>query len=137
MSFLNPETTINRQKQAENLVSNHIYSNQTMLVEDALKANFFTHEDIKNLSYYDEDIIENLLSEGYQRSEITPEMLEDVPTENTIYEWWLVSDWLANALERQNQPLLQNDFNTWWGRTCSGQAIYMDSVIQNIALLTS
>ncbi|NBB23417.1 hypothetical protein GVN20_28965 [Runella sp. CRIBMP] len=137
MSYLNPETTINRQKQAENLVSNHIYSNQTMLVEDALKANFFTHDDIKNLSYYDEDIIENLLSEGYQRSEITPEMLEDVPTENTIYEWWLVSDWLANALERQNQPLLQNDFNTWWGRTCSGQAIYMDSVIQNIALLTS
>ena len=34
------------------------------------------------------------------------------------------------------QPLLQNAYGTWWGRTCSGQAIYMDNIIQEIALLT-
>lgn len=137
MSITTIEIETNRQKQAETLVSNHIYSNQTMLVEDALKAGLFTYDDIKNLSYYDEDAIENLLSEGYQNSEITPEMIDEQKIESTIYSWYLVSDWLADALERQNQPLLQNDYGTWWGRTCCGQAIYMDTVIQNIALLTS
>lgn len=133
MSINTIEIETNHQKQAEILVANHIYSNQTTLVEAALNANFFNYDDITNLSNSDHDIIENLLSEGYQHSEITPAMLEDAQTEHTIYEWYLVSDWLADALERQNQPLLQNDYGNWWGRTCCGQAIYMDTVIQNIA----
>ena len=81
--------------------------------------------------------MEDLQTEGYQLSEITQTLIEDAKTEHTIYEWWLVSEWLAATLKQNNQPLLQNAYGTWWGRTCSGQAIYMDNIIQEIALLTS
>lgn len=50
-------------------------------------------------------------------------------------EHWIVSDWLAHKLEEWGQ-LVTLDFLglTIWGRTCSGQAIYLDHVIQEIAI---
>ena len=39
MSNSTNETKINTQKLAEKVVANHIYTNQTLLVEDCLKAN--------------------------------------------------------------------------------------------------
>lgn len=49
-----------------------------------------------------------------------------------IYEWWLCSDWLLEKLEARGEPVLHSDLGDWWGRTCSGQAISMDSVIKDI-----
>lgn len=53
--------------------------------------------------------------------------------ENDVLEFWLVSDWLAYHLEKQGE-IIATDFYglTVWGRTCSGQAILLDSVICNI-----
>ncbi len=50
-----------------------------------------------------------------------------------IFEWWLVSNWLANKLRNYNEPILDNDYGTWWGRTCTGQSISMDYVMECIA----
>lgn len=49
------------------------------------------------------------------------------------YEFWIVSDWLADQLQAKGE-LITKDFLglTIWGRTCSGQAIYCDRVIQEI-----
>lgn len=57
--------------------------------------------------------------------------LEDAYTE--IYEYWIVSDYLAEKLERHGE-VIEKDFYglTIWGRTCTGQSITMDSVIQKI-----
>ncbi len=92
MSKLTNETKIATQKQAEKIVENHIYTNQTLLVEDCLKANFFTFNDIQNLLLSDDETLEHLQSEGYPLSEITTTMIDDAKTEHTIYEWWLVSE---------------------------------------------
>lgn len=51
-----------------------------------------------------------------------------------VLEWWLVSSWLAKELDSIGEPILDNDFSTWWGRTCSGQAIIADGVMQRIAV---
>lgn len=50
-------------------------------------------------------------------------------------EHWIVSGWLARKLQEKDQ-LVTLDFLglTIWGRTCSGQAIYLDNVIQEIAI---
>jgi len=53
-----------------------------------------------------------------------------------ISEWWLVSDWLADKLREFEQPLLDMEYGTWWGRTCTGQAIKMDYVIRKIVEAT-
>jgi len=30
------------------------------------------------------------------------------------------------------EPILESDYGTWWGRTCTGQAIQLDGTIQKI-----
>lgn len=48
-----------------------------------------------------------------------------------VYEWWIVSGWLANRLEAEGEIVFDGDI---WGRQTTGQAIKMDYVIQKIAL---
>jgi hypothetical protein len=50
-----------------------------------------------------------------------------------VFEHWIVSDWLAYQLEKRGE-VIEKDFYglTIWGRTTSGQAISMDSVIAEI-----
>jgi len=50
-----------------------------------------------------------------------------------IFEWWLVSDWLADKLYRAGEPVLRNAYGTWWGRTTTGQDLHIDEVIVSIA----
>lgn len=75
--------------------------------------------------------LESLLAEwitfqqGVERGDL------DEPIE--IFEWWVVTNWMARKLKQYGQPILDNGYDTWWGRTCTGQAIYMDYVIQCIA----
>lgn len=55
------------------------------------------------------------------------------PYQIEAYEHWIVSDWFADKLETKGEMVLR-DFHglTIWGRTTTGQAIHMDSVICNI-----
>lgn len=46
------------------------------------------------------------------------------------YEHWVVSDWLARKLAEKGEMILRGFMGlTIWGRTCTGQAIKLDSVI--------
>ena len=50
-----------------------------------------------------------------------------------VLEHWIVSDYLADKLEAYGECIVTDIFNlTIWGRTCSGQAILLDSVIHDI-----
>jgi hypothetical protein len=61
------------------------------------------------------------------------ERLEIEVEGRTIYEHWLVTPFLAKQLEQRGE-LVQDVFGLQvWGRTCTGQAIYLDDVIHNIA----
>lgn len=55
------------------------------------------------------------------------------PHQREIYEHWIVSDWFADKLAEKGEKI-DKDFAglTVWGRTTTGQAIYMDSVVQDI-----
>jgi hypothetical protein len=59
------------------------------------------------------------------------------PQPHEIFEWWAVTGWLAEQLQQIGQPVLDNDFGHWWGRTCTGQAIILDGVMQKIAEIHS
>lgn len=56
---------------------------------------------------------------------LDPEVVE-------AYEHWLVSSWLADKLAARGEIIGEFAGLTIWGRTTSGQSIYMDGVIQEI-----
>jgi hypothetical protein len=55
------------------------------------------------------------------------------PEYHEIYEHWIVSDWLADKLLDRGETVVKDFMGlTVWGRCTTGQAISMDSVIQDI-----
>ena len=70
----------------------------------------------------------------YASAQDVCEANEIEPYQWEIYEHWLISDWLAEKLEAKGERI-DRDFAgmTIWGRTTTGQAISMDSVICEIA----
>jgi hypothetical protein len=93
----------------ERIVRNEIYLCQSSLVEKCFESSLFCIDDIENINDAETD--------EYQE----------------VFEWWAISNWLAEKLKEHQEPILDNDYGTWWGRTCTGQAIKMDSVIEDIA----
>ncbi|MCH5598014.1 hypothetical protein [Niabella ginsengisoli] len=61
------------------------------------------------------------------------ESSESIPSE--IYEWWIVSDFLADQLEAAGECLLTCGYTQIWGRKSTGQAIYLDPVISEICYI--
>lgn len=94
---------------SERLFKQEVIYGQSLLVDELLKKEILSYDDIMNL--FDEE---------------TEETKE-------IFEWWIVSDWMAEKLKEENEPILETDYGTWWGRTCFGQAVDMDDVIRRIA----
>ena len=70
--------------------------------------------------------------------EYTAIVAEEIAEDNEaqeICEWWLVSDnWVAGKLIEIGEPVLDNDYGYWWGRTSSGQNIILDETFQNMYL---
>jgi hypothetical protein len=50
-----------------------------------------------------------------------------------VYEWWAVSPWLAARLQERGEIVFDAGGLDVWGRCTTGQAIYMDYEIQQIA----
>lgn len=117
----------------------HILRNQTSLIVDLSMLNVegFLYEDIENLYTTDEEILENF-DDSKEDEEITQEeFIRDYRyngyDQKEIMEWYLVSDWLLYKLKSKNEAFIDNDYGEYWGRCCTGQSIYLDFVIQEIA----
>ena len=50
-----------------------------------------------------------------------------------VFEWWLVTPYIAELLKGNGEVILDDYDCYWWGRTTAGQALWMDYVIQKIA----
>ena len=50
-----------------------------------------------------------------------------------VFEWWLVTPYIAELLKGNGEIILADYDCYWWGRTITGQALWMDYVIQKIA----
>ena len=94
------------QNELRQFVDREVYFCQSSLVDELLKRDVFRFDEIENL---------------YAGSYI-----------QEIYEWWVVSDWLVKKLQERGEPILENIYGTWWGRTTTGQAILLDAVIEDI-----
>ena len=115
---------------AGQLVSNHVRSCQSMLVHELMEKEILYPDHYENLFMSDERIKEY---HNVSTDEEVEEIRNNGSDINEVYEHWLVSDWLLDKLREQEEPILETDYETWWGRTCSGQAILLDHNIQELA----
>lgn len=72
-----------------------------------------------------------VVEEMIQANLISFEYLD--PFTDEILEWWLIDSWLAERLRQEGEVVIEEYGCYWWGRSTSGQAICLDSVIQKIA----
>ena len=96
------------QADARQVVNYEVYDNQTLLVNDLLKDGLISWD------------------KAYSSGSGVAEGTE-------IFEWWLVSNDLARLLVDKGETVLEEYGCNWWGRTTTGQAVYMDEVIEEIA----
>lgn len=100
----------------EKIINKDILYNDTSLVDDAINR---------------QNQAQNPISEAFSEDNIRHYWRTEEGTE--IFEWYRVTDWLAEELINIEEPVLDNDYGTWWGRTCCGQSIEMDGTIQKVA----
>lgn len=118
-----------------------IYVCQSTLVHEALNREFFSWEDIENLYRpFDGQLISPTICYSCKlrfdcldsETGLCENCYEEIEEPQEIFEWWLVSVWLAEKLRTKSEPILGNEYGVWWGRCVSGQAISLDEVIHKI-----
>lgn len=133
--------TITREQALDAFVGREVYTCQTSFIEEAFKQRILLVEDIYNL-YPEFDGY--LLSPSFcvscdkefpcldsetGRCEMC---FEEIKEPQEIFEWWVVSPWLAKKLLVEGAPVIDNDYGHWWGRTTTGQAISLDYIIAKV-----
>jgi len=119
-----------RQDLARELVGNHVYYCQSYLVSELFSKDLIQYDDYQNLYLSDEKIKEY---HSVNTEEEIQEIRDHGEDMQEVFEHWLCSDWLINKLKEQEEPILETDLETWWGRTCTGQSIALDPNIQLLA----
>ena len=121
----------------QKFIQDHIYRNQTALVITLQEKDVdgFYFDDIENFYMSDEEIIQEY--GAYARPMTDEQVIEHVRDNgedvNEVFEWYLVSDWFLDRLREINEPIIDNDYGEYWGRCCTGQSIYLDHNIQELA----
>ena len=141
------------QSWVENTINHEIKACQTSIVETLLQLEQLDPESVQNQypSFNDKSIVElqehlDEVAVDYESEDVYCDDILDVSDyENylrdeaetyaepqEILEYWLVSEWLANQLIEAGEPVVQGLNCSWWGRTCSGQAISLDPTLWDI-----
>ena len=114
----------------------HIFRNQSSLIThlQGQEVEGFYYDDIENLYMSDEEILNYMGSydEDMSDQEII-EVRDHGEDFKEVFEWYLVSDWFLDRLREINEPIIDNDYGEYWGRCCTGQSIYLDHNIQELA----
>lgn len=121
------------------------YQNAPFTYDDIENLYIDNSEEIKELEEEREELTEQIeeLEENEEQIQIINNRLEEIEEQieeleqeqeeqQEVYEWWIVTDYLANKLKEHKEPILSNGWNYYWGRCTSGQAILLDNVISDI-----
>ena len=113
-----------------NFIDKHILACQSYLVSELMSKEVISIEDYINF-YKSDEIIKS--EYDVETEEEIQEIRDNGEDHQEVFEHWLCSDWFINQMKKQDEPILETDLGTWWGRTCTGQSIYLDYNIQELA----
>jgi hypothetical protein len=109
------------QRELRDFVSNHIVYNISLLMNEYVLS--------QEPELITEQFWENVRE--HKEEEMTGQVDEETE-EPEIFEFWIVSDWLFERLKEKGEPVANINGVMVWGRTCTGQAIFLDGVIERI-----
>lgn len=98
------------------LVLREVHCNASHLVSEILETrsnpttNAFEEFDLENWLQYD----------------------EETDSDKEVFEWWIVSRWLAKKFEAMDEVLVKSGNLYFWGRQTTGQLIEMDWAINQV-----
>lgn len=125
------------QKRANRLVEREVYCNVNGLIEkmqeyanEASQFEAITYE--FTCEPTDEQVAEYIkdnTTEDYTPDESDAYGELQYPE---AFEYWAVSDWLADKLRENGEPVAEFGMTYVWGRGTTGQAIALDYVIEKI-----
>jgi len=113
-----------------NFIDKHILACQSYLVSELMSKEVISIEDYINFYKSDETIKSDY---DVETEEEIQEIRDNGEGDQEVFEHWLCSEWFINQMKKQDEPILETDLGTWWGRTCTGQAIYLDYNVQELA----
>ena len=92
---------------------------------------------VKNLIEREIYCLGNEFQELYSKQneywfEDTENMIDDNDEFKEVFQWFIVSEYLAQKLSEINEPILTTSSHYLWGRTCYGQSIELDGTFQEI-----
>ena len=116
----------------DDIVNDDYFS--TVVIED-IEYQLTREEAQEKIDEYSELFDEALDNDDEKSQELYQGIIDELESldfdeQKEIYEWFQVSGFLAHRLESFGEIVLDD---TYWGRTCCGQAICLDYVIQRIA----
>jgi len=126
-------------EKAKKLVNNNIITNISMLVErltvlgEISVEPFLDYDCMREILTQEGEDTEDLLSDS-EVAELYESSFGELEYKEPM-EYWGVSNWLANQLKERGEVVIDYEHVNFyiWGRCCSGQAINLDGVIQDIA----
>lgn len=112
-----------RQQKIKDFAEREVFYSVSHLVSELVKQDKYMDELLEICSRpYDE----NDVSEGENLDDYQDDYIEAL-------EHWIVSDWLADKLIAEGEMITKDFLGlTIWGRTTSGQSIFLDGVIERI-----
>lgn len=133
--------TMTYEQELDAFVAREIYVCQTALMEEAFRQQFISVDEINNLYRpFDGRLIDPSVCFTCKREFLSLDSetgecegcFEANQEPQEIFEWWLVSPWLGKKLLIEGEPVIDNNYGMWWGRTTTGQAISMDYIIGKV-----
>ena len=112
------------------LVKREVYACQSMLVSELFEKQIIDFDNYENF-YMSDEMIKKY--HNVETEEEIQEIRDNAEDTQEIFEHWACSEWFIQQLKKIGEPILETDFETWWGRTCTGQAICLDYNIQKLA----
>ena len=112
------------------LVKREVYACQSMLVSELFEKQIIDFDNYENF-YMSDEMIKKY--HNVKTEEEIQEIRDNAEDTQEIFEHWVCSEWFIQQLKKIGEPILETDFETWWGRTCTGQAICLDYNIQKLA----
>jgi len=140
----------------ESIISKDILYRQTKLVNMLLEECIYSYAEMTNLYINkDKEILEaqneicrledriefcniDEIEEEYNFNRINnlvtlvEQLRYETRETKEVYEWYLVSDWLAAQLKENDEVVLENEYGVYWGRQTTGQYVIHDYIIQKI-----
>ena len=140
-------STAEQKEKIEKFIDRDLGNCQSLLIDMLLQKEIFTCDDIENMypdcstwtlekckewfEEYSTDLTKEEIN-SMDTSDIQEEIRQRIEPQE-IYEWWnITNSSVKDDLLDIGEPIIDNNYGMWWGRTCTGQSILLDPTFWDI-----